>query len=289
MNEDKLEKLFQLQKKLNDYYFEKLGITTNLGDHLTMQYLEVVGLGFRENHGPNHITNEWLGKFSKALREELNELDECLLWKWWSKDSVNLQNVRVEIIDMLHFLISLAITAGLTANDVMTLYEKKNAVNIERQERGDYCQETKTEDDNKDVTLKVSTEVINIREDEEILEVEETDWYGTSIPAHTKEIYSYTTEVGKIYSVPTKISHTGYIKIVADQTMATAKPNQQSAGYSGADWAYKGKEYDPELKLTTSPSFDVNKEELLKWTETNISDINSDAPTSSEVRTLEPW
>ena len=39
----------------------------------------------------------------KAMKEELCELDDELLWKWWSKDKIDMQNIRVELIDILHF------------------------------------------------------------------------------------------------------------------------------------------------------------------------------------------
>jgi len=59
--------------------------------------------------------------------------------------------VQVEIVDLLHFLVSLAQVAGLTAADVHELYMKKNRVNFRRQETG-YA--VKDETDNADVKLR---------------------------------------------------------------------------------------------------------------------------------------
>ena len=86
----------------------------------------------------------------KALQEEAKELDAELLWKWWSKDKINMQNIRVEIVDIMHFLVSLALAAGLTAEEFHRLYTAKHKVNEQRQEQG-YSKETKNEADNKSV------------------------------------------------------------------------------------------------------------------------------------------
>ena len=40
------------------------------------------------------------------------------------------------MVDLLHFLISLAQVLGMSADDVFQAYVKKNAVNFQRQETG---------------------------------------------------------------------------------------------------------------------------------------------------------
>ena len=58
-------------------------------------------------------------------------------WKWWAKyQEFDEQNARVEVVDLFHFLISLAQTLGMTADDVHQAYIKKNKVNHERQDSG---------------------------------------------------------------------------------------------------------------------------------------------------------
>ena len=142
---DKLEQLFALQKELNDRIFAKKDIRDNDGQVLTMATL--MAEARRENLGPNTKVNEWLGKYQQALDDEGRELREELLWKWWSKDFLDMQNIRVEIVDQLHFWISLALTAGMDAETVFSLYMQKNAVNHQRQQN-DYSKATKTEGDN---------------------------------------------------------------------------------------------------------------------------------------------
>jgi len=44
--------------------------------------------------------------------------------------------IRVEIVDMLHFWLSIALTAGLDAMETHRLYLLKNQVNLDRQESG---------------------------------------------------------------------------------------------------------------------------------------------------------
>lgn len=46
------------------------------------------------------------------------------------------QNARVEVVDMFHFLISMAQVLGMSADDLFEAYLKKNAVNFQRQESG---------------------------------------------------------------------------------------------------------------------------------------------------------
>jgi len=62
----------------------------------------------------------------------------------------DLQNARVEVIDLLFFWISLAQCVGLNADDAFRLYQQKLQVNHNRQNNG-YAMANKTEDDNKDI------------------------------------------------------------------------------------------------------------------------------------------
>jgi dimeric dUTPase (all-alpha-NTP-PPase superfamily) len=146
---DKLDRLFALQSELNDRIFVKKDIRDREGKTLTMAALRAEARG-SEPIGPNTIVNEWLGKYLAALDDESRELKEELLWKWWSKDHLDMQNIRVEIIDQLHFWMSLAMTSGLSADEVFETYMQKNAVNHARQEN-DYSRANKNEDDNKGI------------------------------------------------------------------------------------------------------------------------------------------
>ena len=124
---DKLDEIFSCQKMLNS----RIGVDTD-----SMSEEEQV---------------KWLLNYCRALSQEIAELTDSVPWKWWAKyQSYDRQNVRVEIVDMLHFLVSLAQVAGMEAKDVHYLYMEKNRVNFERQDSG-YT--TKDESDNEKLKI----------------------------------------------------------------------------------------------------------------------------------------
>lgn len=148
-NGDMLWQIFIMQEELNNYVFEKNQLKDDSGNTLNMDaiFKSAINGGLKVNDLPN----KWLSNYSKAMREELKELDDDLLWKWWSKDEIDLQNIRVELIDILHFLVSAMICAGLTPDKVFDVYRQKHAVNLNRQDTG-YSKATKTDDDNLKIT-----------------------------------------------------------------------------------------------------------------------------------------
>lgn len=131
---DKLDSLFEMQTKLNDAIFQKKDIRDRDGNVLTTNTLNESSK--EVDIGPNSSTNEWLQNFLIALNDESRELKEELLWKWWSKDKLHMENIKVEIIDQLHFWLALALTSGMDAQKVFDIYMKKNAINFRRQEDG---------------------------------------------------------------------------------------------------------------------------------------------------------
>jgi dimeric dUTPase (all-alpha-NTP-PPase superfamily) len=71
------------------------------------------------------------------MSQEIAELTDSVPWKWWaSYQQFDEQNARVEVVDLFHFLISLAQVLGMSADDVFNAYVKKNEVNFRRQESG---------------------------------------------------------------------------------------------------------------------------------------------------------
>jgi len=97
----------------------------------------------------NDERQAWLLQYCRAMSQEIAELTDCVPWKWWAKyQTFDQQNARVEIVDLLHFLIFMAQVAGLSADEVFEAYTKKHAVNLNRQESG-YT--TKDESDNKHI------------------------------------------------------------------------------------------------------------------------------------------
>jgi dimeric dUTPase (all-alpha-NTP-PPase superfamily) len=138
---DLLEDLFALQGSLNDGIFAKRDLRGQDGQVLSTTTLLAAARNGRV--APGSDTAKWLGNYLRALQEEGRELSEEIPWKWWSKQELDLDAIRVEIVDLLHFWISLALASGLDAREVHRLYVLKNDVNIRRQENG-YDASTKT-------------------------------------------------------------------------------------------------------------------------------------------------
>ncbi len=103
---------------------------------------------------------EWLNNYIAAASNELEELRDCTFWKHWCAEAKagrrfelhDLQNARVEVIDLLFFWISMAQCVGLSAEDVVELYRQKLRVNHARQD-GEYSMKGKTEEDNRGIRL----------------------------------------------------------------------------------------------------------------------------------------
>jgi dimeric dUTPase (all-alpha-NTP-PPase superfamily) len=110
---DQLRDLFRMQKALN----ERIGVQTEGMDEATKTH--------------------WVLNYCRAMSQELAELTDSVPWKWWAKyQKFDEQNARVEVVDLFHFLISLAQVLGMSADDVYRAYVKKNQVNFQRQDLG---------------------------------------------------------------------------------------------------------------------------------------------------------
>lgn len=80
---------------------------------------------------------QWILNYCRAMSQEIAELTDSVPWKWWARyQKFDEQNARVEVVDLFHFLISLAQVLGMSAEDVYQAYLKKNEVNFRRQETG---------------------------------------------------------------------------------------------------------------------------------------------------------
>jgi len=148
VQQDMLRTIFELQTALNDHVFASNGLRD--GDGRTLEMSQIAAAAERGQNMVNDLPNQWLQRYAKAMEEELLELKAELRWKWWSKDGIDFQNIRVELVDLLHFLVSAMIASGLTAATVHDLYRQKHAVNVARQDSG-YCLASKTEDDNRGI------------------------------------------------------------------------------------------------------------------------------------------
>ncbi len=101
-----------------------------------------------------------LKNYLDALVSECHELQECLSWKHWYREAKegrqyqlqDLQNARVEVVDMLFFWISICQLLGMDPQDVYRLYAKKLGINHRRQdENRTQTEHALHEDENRDI------------------------------------------------------------------------------------------------------------------------------------------
>jgi dimeric dUTPase (all-alpha-NTP-PPase superfamily) len=111
--QDQLRELFRMQAALN----RRIGVDTSSMDDAEK--------------------TRWILNYCRAMSQELAELTDSVPWKWWAKyQKFDEQNARVEVVDLLHFLVSMAQVLGMSADDVFQAYVKKNEVNLRRQDTG---------------------------------------------------------------------------------------------------------------------------------------------------------
>ena len=112
-SKDLFREIFHMQEELN----RRIGV-------------EMKGMSQEEK-------TKWILNYTRAMTQELAELTDSVPWKWWAKyQKFDEQNARVEVVDLFHFLISLAQVLGMDADDVYQAYAKKNQVNHQRQASG---------------------------------------------------------------------------------------------------------------------------------------------------------
>lgn len=80
---------------------------------------------------------QWLLNYNRAQIHESIELEDSLPWKWWKDmDQIDWDNIRIELIDELHFWVSKCQLVGLDPKGLAELYMKKNKLNQVRQDKG---------------------------------------------------------------------------------------------------------------------------------------------------------
>lgn len=78
--------------------------------------------------------DEWIQKEVLAMLSELAELLAEVNFKWWKNPKeINYENIKGELIDILHFFASMCIKIGMDAPEVYERYIEKNKENFLRQ------------------------------------------------------------------------------------------------------------------------------------------------------------
>lgn len=85
-----------------------------------------------------------------CIMQEAAELRDWVPWKHWSQRLGNkredielwtpehIAELRMEVIDLLHFVLEAAICLGMGTNELFALWRHKAGVNVDRQKQGDY-------------------------------------------------------------------------------------------------------------------------------------------------------
>lgn len=105
---DKLDMIFQLQQSLDD-------------DIATRRNLDF-------------SREVWLQKEVLAMISELSEVLDEVNFKWWKNAKpVDDAALKGELVDVLHFFVSMCLRSGMTADELFSLYKAKNQENFDRQ------------------------------------------------------------------------------------------------------------------------------------------------------------
>lgn len=106
--EDRLEMIFRLQSALD-------------GDIIERRKLDF----------PYEV---WMQKDILACMDELTELLNELNWKWWKNPKpLDPEAIKGELVDVLHFFVSMCLKSGMSAQDLFDGYVAKNRENFDRQ------------------------------------------------------------------------------------------------------------------------------------------------------------
>ncbi|MBR2874502.1 MAG: dUTPase [Clostridia bacterium] len=109
-NMDKLEQIFAMQNMLDEDIKQRRG----LNDKYTPE--------------------EWIQKKILATLSELSELLDEVNFKWWKNPKeLNYDLIKGELTDILHFFVSMCLTAGMSAEELYNYYVEKNKENFDRQ------------------------------------------------------------------------------------------------------------------------------------------------------------
>ncbi len=88
-----------------------------------------------KNRGLEDITmDQWIQKETLAMLSELAELIDEVNFKWWKNEKqIDKDKVKGELVDILHFFVSMCLKTGMDADELHQRYLDKNAENFNRQ------------------------------------------------------------------------------------------------------------------------------------------------------------
>jgi dimeric dUTPase (all-alpha-NTP-PPase superfamily) len=109
MTNDKLDSIFERQRALDGFIITQRNLT-------------------------GWSISESLQKLCMAIMVETGELASEAGYKWWKNAKpLNMQAIREELVDILHFFVSACNTVGMDASLLYNTYMNKNQENFDRQ------------------------------------------------------------------------------------------------------------------------------------------------------------
>jgi len=106
---DRLTRIFELQKAFNDELVARRGL-----ENISME--------------------KWIQMQTLATISELSELLDEVNFKWWKNPKpVDRDALKEELVDILHFFVSMCLSAGMDAGELFDRYLNKNQENFDRQ------------------------------------------------------------------------------------------------------------------------------------------------------------
>ena len=124
-----LQVIFDKQRELNSRILKK---------HHGLNYEDLCNQSMNSRYILEHRI-KWILNYNRAQVHESMELEDSLPWKWWKEmdlKDIDWDNVRIELIDELHFWVSKCQLAGLDPESLAELYAKKHKLNHVRQDKG---------------------------------------------------------------------------------------------------------------------------------------------------------
>ena len=77
---------------------------------------------------------EWIQKNILAMLSELSEVLDEVNFKWWKNEQpLDELALKQELVDVLHFFVSMCLNAGMSAEELYSRYIEKNQENFDRQ------------------------------------------------------------------------------------------------------------------------------------------------------------
>ena len=120
-NEDMLKTIFQKQKELHQTI---MTYSPSIDSQYSKKFLSL-------------SNEERISALCTAIIHETVELQRLTNWKWWKKMLEFDENqAKEELIDVWHFVVDASIELGMTPQNIVDEYIKKNQINKDRQKNG---------------------------------------------------------------------------------------------------------------------------------------------------------